>query len=398
MRLSIAQAIGLVSDTAFAGRPAPAGFCPSIDPRLRVAYVPRLHQPPPKVGDVPVGRFHGHSWCPGFPAPDPGAPGLVDWPQFNPRDCPPRRNGLNGLTDQGRKRLTAGCCLLEERRRLLSFWTITLPDAVMATLRELDAWASFQGWVRQLLTRTLAEKGVTPLVLAVAELHPSRSLAAGQALPHLHVLFQGKRAAGDDWLLSPSDLDALIIRALARVGVTVAELPAAGNVQPIRKSVRRYLSKYVSKGPRQSVAGSDLAMLGDPRLCPRQWWFMSKPLLALILESTRFLPAHFLAWLIDRAKPSWQGAPYVVQRVDIADPRAPSVWVVTFRSPWALFASWEAYERAVILGESDLPPRHSHGFARPEHDPQQHQQLRTAPDLGRPGHPVQRQWADDLCD
>jgi hypothetical protein len=243
---------------------------------------------------------------------------------------------------------------------LLSFWTITLPDDVLAELMVLDAWHVFQGWVRQLLTRRLQELGSVPLVLAVAELHPDRSVEAGQALPHLHVLFQGKSGPGSGWLLSPSELDALILRALGRAGVVRSELHAAGRVESIRKSVRRYMSKYVAKGTRQPVPGSDLAMLGDPRLCPRQWWFMSAPLLAMIVEATRCLPAEFLAWLCDRAKAPWKGAPYTVQRVPIPDQRAPSVWVVQFRSPWALFLCWEAYEKSVILGVSDNPNRKHH--------------------------------------
>ena len=360
MRLSIQQAVGLVHDAAFARRPHPAGFCPRVDPRLRVAYCPRLHSPPPAPFHGEKWDFWGGSYRLSGPWPCHGSAGLVGCPESEPRDVPPRRYGLNGLTAQGRRRLTAGCCLLEERRRLLSFWTITLPDEVLAELLVLDAWHVFQGAIRQELSRRLQRLGLQPLVLAVAELHPERSIAAGQALPHLHVLFQGKRDGGGPWLLSPSQLDGIIVGALGRAGVVVADLPAAGKVEAIRRSVRRYLSKYVSKAPRQSVGGSDLAMLGDPRLCPRQWWFMSKQLLARIEEATKTLPAEFLAWLIDRARPSWRGALYVVQRVPIADPSAPSCWTVAFRSPWALFLCWESFEKALILGESDRPRTRKH--------------------------------------
>jgi hypothetical protein len=357
VRLSIAQAVGLVGDAAYARRPPAAGSSPCIDPRLRVAYCPRLHSPPPQPFHREEWEFWGRQARLSGPWPGQGSAGLVGCAESEPRDCPPRRYGLNGLTATGRRRLTAGCCLLEERRSLLSFWTITLPDDVMAELLALDAWHLFQGNIRQELSRRLERLGVRPLVLAVAELHPERSVEAGQALPHLHVLFQGKRQGGGDWFFSPEELDGMILQALGRVGVTREELPAAGNVQRIRKSVRRYLAKYVSKGPRQFVTGSDLAMLGDPRLCPRQWWFMSAALLAMIVEATRCLPAEFLAWLIDRAKPSWKGAPYVVQRVPIADPRAPSVWTVSFRSPWSLFLTWEAYEKALIFGPDPNRPR-----------------------------------------
>lgn len=375
MRLSIAQAVGMVADLADARRLPAVGFLPKVDPRLKVAYCPRLHSPPPPRWATGPGRFQGHVHVPGCLPAEPAGHGLVGCAESEPRDVPPRRNGLNGLTATGRRRLTAGCCLLEERRRLLSFWTITLPDEELAQLMELDAWHVFQGHIRRELVRTLQRKGLQPLVLAVAELHPARSVEAGQALPHLHVLFQGKTHAKAGWALSPYQLDRIIIGALGRVGVVVAELPAAGRVEWIRRSVRRYLSKYVSKGTRQSVAGGGLAMLGDPRLCPRQWWFMSAQLLSMIEAATRCLPADFLAWLCDRAKAPWPGAPYVVQRVLIADERAPSVWCISFRSPWALFRSWEAFEMASILGPDPQRPTIRHGSTHTLRDSVEHQQL-----------------------
>jgi hypothetical protein len=223
--------------------------------------------------------------------------------------------------------------------------------------------------------RKLEQRGIEPLVLAVAELHPDRSRAAGQALPHLHVLFQGRPDGRSSWALHTAELDALIVVALEAAGVSVNSLPAAGNVQAIRKSVRRYLSKYVAKAPRQGAASGDLSMLGDPRLCPRQWWFMSRPLLLLIEAATRALPAEFFAWLIDRAREPWKGAPYVVQRVPIPDPTAPSVWTVSFRSPWALFLCWESFEKAAILGPDPNRPTIRRDCSHPVCYPLQHQHL-----------------------
>lgn len=370
MRLTIAQAVGLVADTAWAQRPRPLGFVPKIDPRLRACYCPRLHSPPPAPYFGGVQRIQLSLPLPVFGSGGAGAAGLVGCAESEPRDCPPRRYGQNGLTATGRRRLTAGCCLLEERRSLLSFWTITLPDDVLWELCQLDGWSTFQNAIRQRLTRRLADLGAVPLVLAVAELHPERSAAAGQALPHLHVLFQGKLRAGEDWLLTPAQLDGLILSALRAAGLHREELAAAGQVERIRKSVRRYLSKYVSKASRQLAASGHGLMVGDPRLCPRQWWFMSRPLLELIEEATRALPADFLAWCCDRSREAWQGAPFVVQRVAIADPAAPSVWCVSFRSPWALFKTWEAYERAVILGERDPHCFRSHDRSLSELHPE----------------------------
>jgi hypothetical protein len=223
----------------------------------------------------------------------------------------------------------------------------------MAAVIELDLWPRFQQTIRHRLQLALNRRGLPPLALAVAELHPKRSGRMVQAMPHLHVLFRGRLSRRDGWAFTPSDLDRLIVAGLKACGIIAEEVKSAGNVQAIKRSVRRYLSKYVSKASHVSQTAEPVEGLGSPNGCPRQWWFMTAELLALVVAATRDLPAPFLAWLCDRARPPERGQLYVIQRVPIADPRAPSVWVVSFRSPWALFLCWEAFEKAVILGEKD---------------------------------------------
>lgn len=364
MRLSIAQAVGLVTASAWATRPAPAGFVPAIDPRLRSAYCPRLHSPAPTGHQARPGRFRGHVYVPDFEAAQAAGPGLVGCAESGTRDVPPRRYGLNGLTANGRRRLQQGCSLLEEQRALLSFWTVTLPDAAMAEVIERDLWPRFQQTIRHRLHLALKRRGLPPLALAVAEIHPKRSGRTLQAMPHLHVLFRGRISRRHGWAFAPSELDRIIESALKACGIIAVGLKSAGNVQSIRRSVKRYLSKYVSKASHVFQAEMAPEGLGSPNGCPRQWWFMTRELLALVLDASGQLPPDFLAWLCDRARPAARGQLYVVQRVPIPDPRAPSVWNVTFRSPWALFLCWEAYERAVILGPDPSRPtvRHDRPF------------------------------------
>lgn len=365
MRLTIAQAIGLVVATAEAHRPPAVGFSPVVCPRLRVAYCPRLHSPPP----APAGRDRGEPFWrvegSGLPAGAGRPAGLVGCAEFGNRDVPPRRYGLNGLTANGRKRLQQGCSLLEEQRALLSFWTITLPDDAMWSVIDRDMWPRFQQTIRHRLQLALKQRGLPPLALAVAEIHPKRSGRALQAMPHLHVLFRGRLSCRHGWAFTPSELDRIIASALKACGIIALELKSAGNVQSIRRSVKRYLSKYVSKASHVFQAEMAPEGLGSPNGCPRQWWFMTRELLAMVVDATGPLPAHFLAWLCDRARSPARGQLYTVQRVPIPDPRAPSVYVVAFRSPWALFTTWEAYERAVILGERDPYRTRNHDGSLP---------------------------------
>jgi hypothetical protein len=265
--------------------------------------------------------------------------------------------------------------LLEEQRPLLSFWTITLPDEAMAAVIEQDLWPRFQQTIRHRLHLALKRRGLPPLALAVAEIHPKRSGRMVQAMPHLHVLFRGRMDRRHGWAFTPSQLDRMIVAALKACGIIVEAVKSAGNVQAVKRSVRRYLSKYVSKASHVFEGVEPSEGLGSPNGCPRQWWFMTSELLALVVAATRDLPAPFLAWLCDRALPPARGQLYVVQRVPIADTRAPSVWLVTFRSPWALFLTWESYEKAAILGERDPRCFRRHDRSQPLQHPFRDQHL-----------------------
>jgi hypothetical protein len=365
MRLSIAQAIGLVVATSEPHRSPAVGFFPVVCPRLKVAYIPRLHSPPPPMAAGEEGDQFWRREGSGLARRDGAGPGLVGCVESGTRDVPPRRYGLKGLTANGRRRLQQGCSLLEEQRSLLSFWTITLPDAAMAEVLERDLWPRFQQTIRHRLHLALKRRGLPPLALAVAEIHPQRSGRMVQAMPHLHVLFRGRLSSREPWAFSPEQLDRMILSALKACGIIVEAVKSAGNVQSIRKSVRRYLSKYVSKASHVFESAEPVEGLGSPNGCPRQWWFMTRELLELVLEATGQLPAPFMAWLCDRARPSARGQLYTVQRVPVADPRAPSIWLVSFRSPWALFLCWEAYEEAVILGPDPSRPVRPHDGTLP---------------------------------
>ncbi|MFN9908511.1 MAG: hypothetical protein ACK56F_20675, partial [bacterium] len=69
------------------------------------------------------------------------------------------------------------------------------------------------------------------------------------------------------------------VQAPAEIGAEVW-LAQAGNVQQVRKSVRAYLAKYMTKG------GNDTAPHVGGKwegLLPRQWWFWTRPLRAWVL-------------------------------------------------------------------------------------------------------------------
>jgi hypothetical protein len=241
-------------------------------PRLRTTYSPRVtwnwYQ------DQEDGSGHGapREWARVW---DCGPPAAALGLSLGPNSKRPPRYGLQGLTSAGRKQVWRALSLLEEDRRLLSFWTVSLPTAALIALGQGDRWPVFQDRVRKELARLLQAAGLPVRIVGVVELQPKRSRATGIPCPHLHVVFQGRKSPGAPWALSPADLDGVIRAALDTAGALVLDgigeeefLASAGNVQQVKKSVRAYLSKYMTKG------GNDTAPhVGGPweALLPRQW-------------------------------------------------------------------------------------------------------------------------------
>lgn len=318
-----------------------------ICPRLRTAYSPRASW---KFFRPPHGGYCGprkprwaRVWDYGPPA---AALGL----SIAPNSKRPPRYGLNGLSPAGRKNVSRALALLEDDRRLLSFWTVSLPTEALIALGQADRWPEFQDRVRKELARLLQRAGLPVRLVGVAELQPRRSRATGIPCPHLHVVFLGRRSPTARWALSPADLDGVIRAALASAGVPVpagidgqAFLKSAGNVQQVKKSVRAYLAKYMTKG------GNDTTPhLGGPweSLLPRQWWFWSRPLKAWVLEHVFPLGFPFLDWVHRRRQELQELGLIRVRILDLPDPRAP----LTIELNWL---STENLARVVALWHED---------------------------------------------
>jgi hypothetical protein len=134
-------------------------------------------------------------------------------------------------------------------------------------------------------------------VVGVVELHPERSKAEARPCPHIHVAFVGRSHGRARWALSTADLDLIICKALVAAQCFDLDVRAAGNVQPVKRSVGAYLSHYLKKG-----SGPVGVCLGPFRTVPRQWFMQSRELLRLVRWLTVNLPLAFVAFLHER----WQ--------------------------------------------------------------------------------------------
>jgi hypothetical protein len=237
----------------------------------------------------------------------------------------PRRYGLRGLTPAGARQIQRATAILQDELGKLSFWTVTLPDSTIRELVSRDLWPQFQTRVRDLLVRALKKRGMTPRVVGVVELHPSRSMRERLPLPHMHVVFHGSRYRWQRWVLSTADLDRIIRDAVRYVGLPAPNVSQAGKVEAVRANAGAYLAKYM-------VKNGEAAWLEQvPGNLPRVWWFWSAPLRVQVLELVLPVCWSFVSWLHRLPPEALELIGAVRVRLELPDPRAPSTWCVRWR-------------------------------------------------------------------
>lgn len=212
----------------------------------------------------------------------------------------PTRRGLAGVPPSAKKQIKRTLCLMEEVRSRLAFWTVTLPDEDYPDLLEKEAWPVFQRRLVDRLTQYLKASNDPALVLAVVELGDKRTNRTGRPMPHIHIVCTGygSRVPGRSaWLLRPAVMDSLVADACRDAGLGGRERAASSRLEPIRTSVRGYLTKYLRKGSK--VEDLDLSG-GWEALVPHQWWNRSAGAKALVDGHLFRLPAAFAAFVVQQ--------------------------------------------------------------------------------------------------
>ena len=207
------------------------------------------------------------------------------------------RTGLKGITAQGRKTVRWSCKLLEDYRRRLAMWTVSLPDEDYIALSISGKWPEFQSRIRDGLVRYLKEHGDPALVVGVCEIGPERFARTGRAYPHIHVITSGygSRRPDGQWLLGPRVMDELVAKACQYVGLPPAKRSAASQLAQVKYSVASYLSKYLTKELPVSIEGVGAEW---ESLIPRQWWFRSGTCKAMVEGCLFKLPPAFAAFVV----------------------------------------------------------------------------------------------------
>ena len=207
------------------------------------------------------------------------------------------RTGFKGLTPHGAKQIRWSCKLLEDRKRFLAMWTVTLTDDDYLALSVSGKWPNFQRRVIDLLTRYLKAHGDEAAVIACVEVGAHRLKRTGRPDPHIHLVTSGygRRREDGQWLLNPHAMDELVAKACQYAGLPSRERAAASNISGVRHSVSKYMSKYMTK---QLPVKPEELPKEWANLIPRQWWSQSEACKALVEGVVFKLSPAFAAFVV----------------------------------------------------------------------------------------------------
>lgn len=162
------------------------------------------------------------------------------------------RKKLESMTKRMARNIRNGVYLLEKKegKDNLSFLTLTLPSLCASDMDKIcDRWASMTDQILKWLRKRVEAKGIEFQYVYCTEIQTKRLKKKHEYAPHLHIVFKGRRGKKAAWSISPIQ----VRKAWASIiGNVVAHrsfpVSALENLQRVKHSAARYLSKYLSKG------------------------------------------------------------------------------------------------------------------------------------------------------
>ena len=164
----------------------------------------------------------------------------------------PSRKKLETMTKNMARNIRQGVFVLEQvegGKDLLSFLTLTLPGLSQQGLRKCcEKWDymvnRFFSWLRT----KLEDGGVEFKYVYCTEVQSKRLQRRDEYAPHLHVVFRGRIGKKCPWIISPRQARKAWAACISSVVSEPFRDNALENIQRIKYSAARYLSKYLSKG------------------------------------------------------------------------------------------------------------------------------------------------------
>lgn len=210
-----------------------------------------------------------------------------------------RSKGLKGITPQGKRSVRSCAALLEEKfgRECMTFGTNTLPPLLEAEIMVVcNGWAELTRQFFQELRRLLQRRGLSTDFLYVTEIQEKRYERWGQVMPHLHWLCQGRINRRSHWLIKPEDIKAIWERLLSNLLGRPVDCQAATRIEKPRKSLKKELAKYLSKG---GAVLKKIIEAGKGDLLPSTWWSASRELIREVKQAIVILSGDACLDFID---------------------------------------------------------------------------------------------------
>lgn len=204
-------------------------------------------------------------------------------------DKPESRKKLPKMSKPMARNIRNAVYLLEQQpggKDVLSFLTLTLPSLSAEGLKACcDNWDGivkrFFDWLRITLKRRHNELQH----VYCTEIQLKRLQNRNEYAPHLHVVFRGRNGKKCPWAVTPKECRKGWRRAIAHFVDESFDDSALENLQRIRRSASRYLSKYLSKGVSIDTDG---AKESNVQTLHTQWGGMARTLSkALRMATTR---------------------------------------------------------------------------------------------------------------
>ena len=174
---------------------------------------------------------------------------------------PQSRKKLPCMTKHMARNIRNAVYLLERQpggKDVLSFLTLTLPDLSRESLEICCTnWDKivkrFFDWLR----KHLEKYNMQLQHVYCTEIQMKRLEKRHEYAPHLHVVYRGRHAKKSPWLTTPKQVRKAWTRCLRGFIGESFRTDALENLQRIKRSAARYLSKYLSKSTRPFPEGSN---------------------------------------------------------------------------------------------------------------------------------------------
>lgn len=212
--------------------------------------------------DYPIGRLVGNGQL---------TPLVHQMVESSPAPLKSRKR-LTSMTKNMARNIRNGVYLLEQwyGKDQLSFLTLTLPNLSTDELRTIsDRWDDATDQILKWLRKRLQKVNINFEYVYCTEIQTKRLHYRNEYAPHLHIIFRGRNAKKAPWAITPTQVRKAWISILGSIiGHKCFDGSACENLQRIRYSAARYLSKYMSKGACCLPVGTT----GQPEALLRTQW------------------------------------------------------------------------------------------------------------------------------